>query len=228
MMNRDLILFDLDGTLLDSASIIIAAQEMTAQAHGLIHPGRERGFAIVGLSLDIALAELFGNAVPASELSTTYKRIFNDLRGTAGHEEPLFDGVAAMLTNVAALPDTLLGIATGKTRRGVDHVIDAFGWHELFVTVQTADSAPSKPDPGMIHQAMAAAGSGPARTVMIGDSVHDMRMAKAAGVAAIAVSWGFQPVSMLLEAGADSVAESAADLLALIAVALGRAPSLAQ
>jgi phosphoglycolate phosphatase len=178
------------------------------------------GFAIVGLSLDIALAELFGDVVPREELAATYKRIFNDMRGSEGFEEPLFEGIAGVLASLSSRPATTLGIATGKTLRGVHYVVDLHGWDGLFATIQTADSAPSKPDPGMVLQAMAATGAQPARTVMIGDSVHDMRMAKAAGVAAIAVSWGFQPASMLVEAGADLVAKHADELPRLIAEAL--------
>jgi phosphoglycolate phosphatase len=215
-MSTDLVLFDLDGTLLDSSRIIIGAQELTAEAHGLPHPGLDRGFAVVGLSLDVALAELFGDAVPAPELSATYKRIFNGLRGTAGYEEPLFEGIADLMATLARWPDMTLGIATGKTLRGVEYVVETYGWQNLFAMIQTADNSPSKPHPGMIHQAMEVAGTGPGRTVMIGDSVHDMRMAKAAGVTAIAVSWGFQPPAMLIAAGADLVAAQAHDLPALI------------
>jgi phosphoglycolate phosphatase len=219
-MSTDLVLFDLDGTLLDSGRIIIGAQELTAQAHGLVHPGLDKGFAIVGLSLEIALAELFGDVVPREELAATYKRVFNEMRGSEGFEEPLFEGISAVLADLSNRPRTTLGIATGKTLRGVEYVVDLHGWGDLFATIQTADSAPSKPDPGMIFQAMDATGAQPARTVMIGDSVHDMRMAKAAGVGAIAVSWGFQPASMLVEAGADLVAQHANELPHLISRAL--------
>ncbi len=226
-MSTDLILFDVDGTLLDSGNIIIGAQERTAEAFGLVHPGREAGFGVVGLSLDLALGQLFGDAVPVDHLSETYKRIFNAMRGSAGFEEPLFDGVPAVLSELASLGDTKLGIATGKTRRGLDYIVEMYGWHDLFVTFQNADNAPSKPDPGMILQAMGVVGSVPHRTVMIGDSVHDMRMAKAAGATAIAVSWGFQPPAMLVGAGADMVARSVSELPALIAAALKRSLQLA-
>ena len=100
-MSTDLILFDIDGTLLDSGNIIIGAQERTASELGLVHPGREAGFGVVGMSLDLALAKLFGNAVPVDHLSDTYKRIFNGMRGTAGFEEPLFGGVPEVLAEFA-------------------------------------------------------------------------------------------------------------------------------
>jgi phosphoglycolate phosphatase len=142
------------------------------------------------------------------------------MRGSEGYEEPLFGGIARVLAELSGRHGTKLGIATGKTLRGVDYVVDLHGWDGLFATIQTADSAPSKPDPGMILQAMAETGGQPGRTVMIGDSVHDMRMARAAGVAAIAVSWGFQPASMLVDAGAHLVAQTADELPRLIDEAL--------
>jgi phosphoglycolate phosphatase len=218
----DLVLFDLDGTLIDSGDIIIGAQERTAALHGLPFPGREAGLAVVGLSLDIALEELFGRSVPAAALSATYKQVFGEMRGAPGFDEPMFGGVPEMLADLGRRPATALGIATGKTQRGVAFVSSLHGWNGMFRTIQTADDAPSKPHPGMIQQGIAAVGSTPSRTVMIGDSVHDMRMAKAAGVTAIAVAWGFQPVPALLEAGADLVARGAADLPRLIEEALTR------
>ncbi len=99
---------------------------------------------------------------------------------------------------------------------GVDRVMALHGWRDLFATFQTPDSAPSKPHPGMILNGMSAVGAAPSRTIMIGDSVHDMRMAKAAGVGAIAVSWGLQPPALLVEAGADVVAREVAELPDLV------------
>ena len=218
-MSTDLVLFDLDGTLLDSSRIIIGAQELTAEAHGLPHPGLDRGFAVVGLSLDVALAELFGDAVPAPELSATYKRIFNGLRGTAGFEEPLFDGIPELMSTLAHWPDMTLGIATGKTLRGVEYVVETYGWQSLFAMIQTADNSPSKPHPGMILQASAATGIPPGDTVMIGDSVFDMQMARAAGARAIGVAWGFQPVEALRAAGAETIAADFDDLARILQLA---------
>jgi phosphoglycolate phosphatase len=216
----DLLLFDVDGTLIDSRNIIIGAQRLTADALGLQHPGDAKGFAVVGLSLDRALIELFGDDVPADHMCEVYKGIFQSLRGQAGYEEPPFDGIDTLLTRASQRASTRLGVATGKTFRGLNHILDVNGWRPLFATIQTADNAPSKPDPGMIRQAIAEAGARPARTLMIGDSVHDVAMAVAAGVTPIAVSWGFQPASLLVEAGARLVAHSVAELDALIETAL--------
>jgi phosphoglycolate phosphatase len=216
----DLLLFDVDGTLIDSRNIIIGAQRLTADSLGLKHPGDEKGFAVVGLSLDRALIELFGHQVPADRMCEVYKGIFQSLRGQPGYEEPPFDGIDALLRRAAQRASTRLGVATGKTFRGLNHVLDVNGWRPLFATIQTADNAPSKPDPGMIRQGMAEAGASPDRTLMIGDSVHDVAMAVAAGVTPIAVSWGFQPASLLVEAGARLVAHSVAELDELIETAL--------
>jgi phosphoglycolate phosphatase len=221
----DLILFDVDGTLIDSLNIILTSQRRTAEAHGLIHPGHEAGCAIVGLSLERALGELFGPHVDAAALADTYKGVFQSLRGAPGFDEPMFDGAAEVLAALGGWDRACLGVATGKTRRGLDHIIARHAWHGLFKTMQTADDAPSKPDPTMIHQAASQAGARVERTVMIGDSVHDMRMAKAAGCMAIGVSWGFQPAHDLIAAGADCIADEVGNLPAMIAAALGRQPS---
>lgn len=217
----DLILFDVDGTLIDSGAIIIGAQIRTAEELGLVFPGREAGFAVVGRTLDDALVDLFGNKAPVDMMVSTYSRIFRSLRGTPGFEENMFEGVPAMLAQLAQRPNTRLGIATGKRAHGVEHIITLHHWEGLFATVQNADTAPSKPHPGMILNGMAAIGAEPQRTVMIGDSVHDMAMARAAGVTPIAVDWGFQPSSLLVEAGAAVVAHQVADLPRLIGKILG-------
>lgn len=219
----DLILFDLDGTLIESRHLILTVMERTAESHGLTFPGREAGLGVVGKSLDLALQELYGLDAFDPAISETYKRLFGELREEPDYEERMFPDVPDMLTGLSRRARTTLGIATGKTRAGVNYVAGKHGWEGLFRTIQTADVAPSKPDPGMILQAMAEAGGRPSRTVMIGDSVHDMRMAKAAGVRAIAVDWGFQPASMLVAAGADLVAPQVAALPELIGEVLAKA-----
>jgi phosphoglycolate phosphatase len=202
----DLIIFDLDGTLIDSEAIILGAQIETFARCGLAHPGREAGLGIVGLSLDIALARLAGLDKPDETLTETYREVFGAMRRRAetdpSLEEPLYPGAAEMLAVLAARPGVKLGIATGKSRRGADYIIERHGWDGLFATIQTADDAPSKPHPGMILRAMAESGASAARSVMVGDSSFDIEMAVAAGITPIAVSWGFQPVASLMALGA--------------------------
>ena len=110
----------------------------------------------------------------------------------------------------------LLGIATGKAYRGVLHLFDSYGWHDHFVTVQTADRAPSKPNPGMILQAMEQTGIAPEHTVMIGDASFDMEMAVAAGVTGIGVTWGYQSETSLRQSGAVHMVHDYQELQALL------------
>jgi phosphoglycolate phosphatase len=211
-----LVLFDVDGTLVDSQNIIVAAQRAAFAALGLEAPSRERSLSIVGLSLVEAFTVLAGPKAPVVELAEAYKEAFSRLRLDPAHEEPLFPGAAECLEWLSGEENVLLGIATGKSRRGVAHLLDRHDWRTRFTTIQTADDAPSKPHPAMIRQAMREIGAEPADTVMIGDSTYDMQMAKAAGVTAIGVSWGFQPVAALREAGADAIVDSYAEMMPVL------------
>lgn len=202
----DLIIFDLDGTLINSEAILLGAQVETFARHGLSHPGREAGLGVVGLTLNIALMRLAGLPAPDEALTETYKQVFNAMRlraeTDAAFDEPLYPGVSETLERLAARPGLKLGVATGKSRRGADYIIERHGWQDLFHTVQTADDAPSKPHPGMILRAMSETGARPERTAMVGDSSFDIEMAVAAAVTPVAVSWGFQPVQTLVSLGA--------------------------
>lgn len=216
----NLVIFDLDGTLINSEAIILEAQFETFARCGLKHPGREAGLGIVGLTLDIALMRLAGLDRPDDVLTETYRQVFGAMRLQAESDpklaEPLFPGVAEMLAELSRRPDTVLGIATGKSRRGADYIIERHGWGGLFATTQTADDAASKPHPEMILRAMRETGAEPGATLMIGDSNFDMEMAVAAGVAPVAVSWGFQSVAALKAAGAAHVIENWSALPGLI------------
>jgi len=211
-----LVLFDVDGTLVDSQNIIIAAQQMAFAAHGLEPPSRERSLSIVGLSLAEAFTVLVGSGGPIEGLVEAYKDAFLTLRQDPANAEPLFPGVEHCLEWLDDREDVLLGIATGKSRRGVAHLLDRHGWHDVFSVIQTADDAPSKPHPGMILQAMQETGAGPRGTVMVGDSSFDMAMARGAGVLPVGVSWGFQPVAALTVAGAGPIVHSYGALEAVL------------
>jgi phosphoglycolate phosphatase len=211
-----LVLFDVDGTLIDSQNVIVAAQRMAFAACGLEPPSRERSLSIVGLSLVEAFTVLVGPKGPIERLVEAYKDAFHTLRQDPANAEPLFPGVERCLDWLDSREDVLLGIATGKSRRGVAHLLDRHGWHDIFSVIQTADDAPSKPHPGMILQAMKETGAAPHDTVMVGDSSFDMGMARAAGVLPVGVSWGFQPVGALTEAGAGPIVHSYAELEAVL------------
>lgn len=216
----DLIIFDLDGTLINSEAIILEAQYETFRRCGRVHPGREAGLGIVGLTLDIAMAQLAGLAEPDDVLTATYRQVFSAMRVQAetdpSLDEPLFAGVAETLAELKRHSGLKLGIATGKPRKGAEFIVARHGWQGLFDTVQSADDAPSKPHPGMIERAMAETGASPARTAMVGDSSFDIEMAVAAGVVPVAVSWGFQPVEKLVTLGARHVLREFPDLPAAL------------
>lgn len=205
-----LVVFDVDGTLVDSQNAIVSALHHAFAAHDLAVPDRNRMLSIVGLSLPDAIERLIPNqsARLISSVSDAYKSGFAENRKTKAHEEPLFPGALETIKLLAERPDVVLGIATGKSRRGVEMLLEREGLAGYFATIQTADSAPSKPHPAMLEQAMGAVGIGRAATVMIGDTSYDIEMAINARVGAIGVSWGYHPVEELQEAGAHEVVES--------------------
>ena len=217
-----LVIFDVDGTLVDSQNIIVASQRAAFAAFNLEPPSRELSLSIVGLSLAEAFVVLAGAHAPIDGLVEAYKEAFGILRTDPALAEPLYPGAEECLADLERREQVLLGIATGKTRRGVTHLLDRHDWHTRFATIQTADIAPSKPHPAMILQAMAEVGASPEDTVMIGDSSFDMTMARAAGVLPIGVSWGFQSVAALAEAGADRIVDSYDDLAPVLENFLSR------
>jgi phosphoglycolate phosphatase len=211
-----LVILDCDGTLVDSQNGICAAMTHAFSGLGLEVPARAATLAIVGLSLPEAFAALapgHGDDVRAA-LAQRYRTAFLEMRRDPTLHEPLYDGVAAVIEAFGQRDDVLLGIATGKSRRGVDRLFEREGWAGRFHTVQTADDHPSKPHPAMILAAMAEAGVGAERTVMVGDTTFDMAMAVAAGVGALGVAWGYHPPEELREAGAHGVIETCDGLAA--------------
>ena len=190
-----LVIFDVDGTLVDSQGDILSAMRHAFDAVDHPLPDRQTVLSIVGLSLDVAFPVLAPD-LPASahhRMSEAYKAAYMALRAESGVEQssPLYPGALDTLRQLAAAPDVLLGIATGKSKRGLDKLIEGHGLTGLFVTRQVADFHPSKPHPSMILQAMADTGVNARDTVMIGDTSFDMDMARAAGVQGLGVAWGY-------------------------------------
>lgn len=191
-------MFDVDGTLVDSQGLIVASMSAAFQAVGLTPPDRNQILGIVGLSLPQAIARLAPEAETAPMVQA-YKDSYAALRADHGSvaTSPFFPGARAALERLRAQPDTLLGIATGKSRRGLDLLIEGHDLASYFVTRQAADFHPSKPHPAMLHAALTEAGVAASHAVMIGDTTFDMDMARAAGVPFIGVSWGYHPVAQL-------------------------------
>jgi phosphoglycolate phosphatase len=204
-----LVVFDMDGTLIDSQANILEAMRRGFRSIGDEPPADAATLSIVGLSLPEAMARLAPGASEAKigALADAYKQSFVDLRSENGAEaqSPLYPGARAALERLATQDETLMGVATGKAMRGLRHALNAHDLGGFFQTLQTADGHPSKPHPSMLTTAMAETGT--ERGVMVGDTEFDIHMAKAAGLAAIGVAWGYHPVAQLHAAGADIVVD---------------------
>ena len=207
MANR-LALFDCDGTLVDSQHNICMCMEDAFSGAGLAPPDRGDMRRVVGLSLLPAMRMLVPDARDdlIVQLAEDYKSAFQRLRGRGLIDEPLFDGIVEVIDSLEA-DGWMLGVATGKSDRGLDLCLRHHGLRNRFVTLQTADRHPSKPHPSMVHEAMAESGATPETTIMIGDTSFDMAMGVAAGARSLGVDWGYHAGHELLAAGAFHVAK---------------------
>ena len=215
-MNR-LAIFDCDGTLVDSQHNICAAMDACFDSVGLPRPPQEKTRRVVGLSLVEAMQAMAPQA-PGDlhvEMAEAYKTAFQRMRLTGSVDEPLFDGIAELLDELEA-DGFLLGVATGKSDRGLNLCLDCHGLAQRFVTLQTADRHPSKPHPSMVVQAMADAGAAPHTSWMIGDTSYDIAMARAAGLTAIGVAWGYHEPKELWDSGAHHVAAHPQEIIDLM------------
>ncbi len=200
------IVFDVDGTLLDSQHTVVHCVSAAFAAHGLPVPEAAAIRATIGLKLDIAIASLMPEPerLRAPELVEGYRTAFFALQDTPGHDEPLFPGTLAML-DALIHPEIFLGIATGKNRRGLERVLKRHDLAPRFHNFKTADDGPGKPHPHLLEVAMAEVGAEPADTVMVGDTTYDIEMARNAGCVALGVNWGNHSAERLHDAGAHLV-----------------------
>ncbi|MCB1337400.1 MAG: HAD-IA family hydrolase [Maritimibacter sp.] len=215
-----LVIFDVDGTLIDSQDFIYAAMTAAFDDIGRPAPSRAEVLAITGLSLPLALARLAPD-LDADRIEAAvacYKTRYLGLRAAGGEAQaPLYPGARAAIEALHAQPEVLLGVATGKARRGLDHSFAAHGLDRYFVTRQTADGHPSKPHPSMIEAALAETGVDRSRAIMVGDTTYDMEMAAAAGIAGLGVGWGYHPAAALIGSGAVEVIADFAALVPAVA-----------
>ncbi|MFM5917364.1 MAG: HAD-IA family hydrolase [Novosphingobium sp.] len=216
-MSTRLALFDCDGTLVDGQAAVCNAMEAAFADAGLAAPDRHLVRRIVGLSLPQAIRSLVPDASEAqqAEIDQAYRSRFRAAREAGVLVEPLYDGMAELVENLAGC-GWVLGVATGKSARGLEHCLATHGLTRHFTTLQTADQHPSKPHPAMVHAALAQSGARAEHCVMIGDTAFDMAMAQNAGVRALGVDWGYHTADELFEAGAAAVARDPAHLKELI------------
>jgi phosphoglycolate phosphatase len=224
-----LVVFDCDGTLVDSQHHIVSAMHSAFAANGLALPEADSVRRTVGLPLEVAIERLLlplgSRALDA--VVEAYKTAAVAQRLEPDHHEPLFPGLVATLDRLDQA-GFLLGVATGKARRGLNFTLATHGLSDRFVTLQTCDVvAAGKPAPDMVLQAMAETGAVPASTIVVGDTTYDMEMARNAGVRAVGVAWGYHDESILLESGASRIIRNFGELPDLAVELLARSSSAA-
>lgn len=218
MSRLRLAVFDVDGTLIDSEHNIVSAMTQAWSCMDLGVPDPAEIRRIIGLSLVEACASLLPWATHEVHraVAEQYKEAFRALRLMPDTVEPLFPGVIEALDELERA-GWLLGLATGKSRRGVDNMLENHGLEGRFLTIQTADDNPGKPNPGMLLRAAAETGADLADVVMIGDTAYDMLMAQSAKAVGIGVAWGYHSVVELEAAGARMVIDNFDNLAELLA-----------
>ncbi len=213
-----LAIFDIDGTLVDSRYMIQAAMERAFTARDLTPPVYEQTRQIVGLSLGVAIDRLAPRDLgpdALAELTEGYKNAFIAMRQAGEESEPLYDGATDLLTSLKS-EGWHMGIATGKSRRGLDAVMSREGWFDIFDCSFCADDGPGKPHPHMVNENLRALTADPQNAVIIGDTHFDMSMGKAAGVHAIGVDWGFHNFAEVKAGGADVMVSTMGELSAAL------------
>lgn len=187
-MSYKVIIFDWDGTLMDSAAKIVSCMQLAAQQCQVAIPSAEAVGSIIGISLKPAIMKLFNTEDEqlADRLVGAYKQVFVERDSTPC---PLFEGVEVMLDDLKTQGKTLT-VATGKARRGLDRAWRNTGTGHYFTASRCADDAQSKPSPDMLTQLLDELNLEPADAVMVGDTVYDMQMAQAIGMDRIGVSYG--------------------------------------
>lgn len=193
MANKSLIIFDWDGTLMDSIDLIVESLHIAAEFLGY-EVTDTQAKSIIGLSLEKALQILFPQATEAqiTELTQHYANYYI----SNATKSPLFDGVEEMIKALHS-QGKVLAVATGKKRKGLERVYEGSGIKPYFVTSRCADESGSKPDPAMLNEILAETKTDIKNAVFIGDSVHDIRMAKAIGMDSIAVNYGCETAEKL-------------------------------
>ncbi|MET3599857.1 HAD-IA family hydrolase [Martelella mangrovi] len=214
-----LVLFDCDGTLVDSAVRIHETMRRAFIAFGHPEPTLAETKTIIGLSLDLSIARLLGRQEVDDEvlaIRVKFKSLFAEVHSDPNMMEQLFPGIAELIAALAARDDITIGAVTGNSRRGLNHVLELHGLAPDFSVSRTADDCPSKPHPAMVLECCVEAGFNPADAVVVGDAVFDMQMAGKAGAHAIGVAWGYGEIADLQDAGAGAIVWHPEEILKLV------------
>lgn len=210
----DLIIFDWDGTLIDSIDWITHCLQTAGERCDCAVPGRQAAKDVIGLSIDKAMQTLFptANADKLEQLVSHYSREYFSKQIS---RDDLFDGVYDMLVQLKT-SGYQLAVATGKTRAGLDEALAGTGTTELFCATRCADETASKPNPRMLNEIMQHADTPNERTLMVGDSIHDLQMARNAHISSIAVSCGAHSETFLQQYNPLRCLKQPTELLQLI------------
>ena len=216
MSRLKLVVFDVDGTMVDSQHTIHTAMSQAFESASLVPPAKADVKALVGLSLPETVRRLVAaeHHHQADAITEAYRQAYYRLRTAGLVNEPLFPGTREVLTSLED-KGFLLGIATGKSMRGLKATLSAHGIWDHFQTAQTADGHPGKPDPSMLLSAMRETGVEANDTIFVGDTTFDMQMAKNAGIKGLGVAWGYHDDDDLKAHGADTIIEGFDELVHL-------------
>lgn len=218
-----LIIFDWDGTVMDSVPRIVSSLQSTARAAGLAVPATSAIHDIIGLSLPIALEQLFDcrDANEQESLITLY-RDFYVVKDTT--PSPLFSGAETVFSDLQAMGLTL-AVATGKARPGLERAWQETSTGHYFAASRCAKEVPSKPHPAMLEEILLETSTPAEQALMVGDSIHDLNMAQNAGIHSVGVTYGVHPAARLQSAGPRHLID---DIRHLPAWLQGRDPVLTQ
>ena len=203
-----LILFDCDGTLMDSQHAIVRAMQGAFRHNGLPEPDEAAVHAVIGLSLSEAVKNLAGQPDGQAKIVEDYRSIYR----ANENEVRLYPAVRETLEQLQQR-GYWLGVVTGKSRAGLERVLESKGLSNMFYVVRTADCCLSKPHPAMVLECMDEMGVTAGRTSVVGDAIFDIQMAVAAGVASLGVSYGVASGDSLRKAGAGAIVDNFSDLL---------------
>lgn len=212
-----LAIFDCDGTLVDGQHMIISSMRRASEKCNIPYPGDEPVRRIVGLSLLEAITRVYPtlSGHDHNSLHQAFIDHFQYLRTLDDYHEPLYDGVREVITELHG-QGILLGVATGKSTRGLHSTLKNHGLQDYFVTLNTADDGPGKPHPSMINVALSDTGVERENALMIGDTTYDMVMAANAGVRSVGVTWGYHAKDELVSCGANHIIEEISELAELV------------
>ncbi|MEP7154319.1 MAG: HAD-IA family hydrolase [Betaproteobacteria bacterium] len=210
-MRYELVVFDWDGTIMDSTGLIADCIQLAARDMKLPVPSLEQAKSIIGLGINDSVGRLFPQLESDARVqyALTYRKHFV----SRDHEAPVYEGIRELLVSLAA-PERFLAVATGKPRAGLERAFGHSGLKPVFHYSRCADEGFSKPHPDMLHKLMDFTGIAPERTLMIGDTTHDIELAHNAGVDVVAVTYGAHPRTELEKLPVRGIFDSVEELSA--------------